>query len=127
LQSEILDAVRRGVAGSLIKGPSIFPSPGESVTQFYVTDEFPFVSLISKISPSPDWFTGVTSCSLKRGGFWIRKKIIHLYPFDAGTDSGINYLSENLRTQIQDPISKIKAVPFKKQEPIGKFVFELIN
>ena len=126
LHSELSDAIRRGSAGSIIEGPPIM-SPGKGVTNFYITSEFPLVTLATKISPSPDWFTGVSSLSLKNMmGKWVRKKKVLLYPYDAGTDSGVNYNQAKSRLQIQGPVSRIKKVPFE-EGPIGELTFELIN
>lgn len=48
---------------------------------------FPFTA------PSPDWFVGVAALNLcLRNCSWTDSKIIPLYPWDAGTDSGISYL-----------------------------------
>ena len=127
LHSELSDAIRRGSAGAIIEGPPIHPSPGQGVTHFYVTDQFPLITLASKISPSPDWFTGVSGMSLKNMmGKWVRKKRVLLYPHDAGTDSGIKYNQAKSRLQIQGPVSRIKKVPFE-EGPIGELIFELVN
>lgn len=42
--------------------------------------------------PSPDWIVGVSGLNLcTRDCTWIKNKVVDLYPYDAGTDSGISY------------------------------------
>ncbi|KAL9692241.1 hypothetical protein quinque_015842 [Culex quinquefasciatus] len=60
--------------------------------------------------PSPDWIVGVsglelclTNCS------WIENKILNLYPWDAGTDSGPTYISPDQPTNPPDAIRRIKS------------------
>lgn len=43
--------------------------------------------------PSPDWVVGVDSLNLcLKNCTWIENQIIDLFPYDAGTDSGISYM-----------------------------------
>lgn len=50
------------------------------------------VSFVSMIDPSPDWFLGVSGLDLcLRNCTWAESKIVDLYPYDAGTDSGPTY------------------------------------
>lgn len=50
------------------------------------------------ISPSPDWFVGISNLELcQEDGKWVENKIIDLYPWDAGTDKGMTYdVNQNL-------------------------------
>lgn len=46
------------------------------------------------IAPSPDWFSGIASLSMKDSkGNWFRTVVIDLPPYDAGSDSGTTYKS----------------------------------
>lgn len=43
--------------------------------------------------PTPDWIVGVSGLNLCNWDCtWAEEKIIDLYPWDAGTDSGITYM-----------------------------------
>lgn len=62
------------------------------------------------IDPSPDWIVGVsglelclTNCS------WIENKVLNLYPWDAGTDSGPTYIAPDQPTHPREVIRRIKA------------------
>lgn len=50
------------------------------------------MSLVASVVPSPDWFVGVSKYELcTESGSWLESAIYDLYPWDAGTDSGITY------------------------------------
>lgn len=45
------------------------------------------------IDPSPDWFVGVSRLELcLDNGSWVESKVLDLFPWDAGTDSGPTYI-----------------------------------
>lgn len=61
------------------------------------------------IDPSPDWIVGVSGLELcLANGSWIEEKILNLYPWDAGTDSGSTYISPDQPTHPRDVIRRIK-------------------
>lgn len=42
--------------------------------------------------PTPDWIVGVSALELCLANCsWVGQKMLNLYPWDAGTDSGITY------------------------------------
>jgi hypothetical protein len=44
--------------------------------------------------PTPDWIVGVSGLNLcNRDCTWAEQKVVDLYPWDAGTDSGISYMA----------------------------------
>ena len=79
------------------------------------------------IAPSPDWFVGVDSQSLRENGNWIENLTIDLQAYDSGTDNGDDYTSPNSDTQPAEPVFHINDGPFQDQVPIGRFVFELLS
>ena len=97
-------------------------SPGSTSITFTTTDEFPLVSLVTMIAPSPDWFVGVDSLSLMDNGVWV-DKVVTLYAWDAGTDSGTNFTSGNQNTNPQEPIFLITQGPFTGADPLGTLTF----
>ena len=81
------------------------------------------------IAPSPDWFVGVHGLRLFDEQGWVDSLTVDLFPYDAGTDSGSEYLAPNQPTQPQEPIFRITGVPFLNGgtlEPLGRFVFTRI-
>lgn len=86
-----------------------------TMTNIEVSEDFPLLSLVSMIAPSPDWFIGINGFSFLNGGNnWKTGTIfIDLFPYDAGTDSGSNYESSDLVTAPQQNISGLANVaPF---------------
>jgi hypothetical protein len=68
------------------------------------------ISFVSKISPSPDWFVGVSSFDLVSGNELIESASVRLYPLDAGSDSGTSYESPD--SPEAGPITQIQGTPF---------------
>ena len=57
-----------------------------NITQLY---------FLTVAGPSPDWFVGVSGLNLCLPNCsWVENLILDLYPYDAGTDSGISYMVE---------------------------------
>ena len=112
LDTEVETAIRAGSAGVLLSGGGIRPSPGDVDLTFDAALDFPHVTLVSMIAPSPDWFVGVSGLSLLEDGDWVDRKTVELYPYDAGTDGGTTYLSPENDTDPADPIFRIRGAPF---------------
>ena len=69
-----------------------------TLSDIIVSSDFPLLSLVSMIAPSPDWMIAINSVNLREGGSWVNEIIIPLFPYDAGTDSGTMYTSGNQPT-----------------------------
>ena len=104
-------------------------SPGSTkIDTVVVNMDHPLVTLVTMIAPSPDWFAGVTGQSLlDEDGEWVDELRVVLYPLDAGTDSGTSYTSPNENTSPQEPISSLKGVYPFSDEPVGTYIFTLIE
>jgi hypothetical protein len=87
LSSEILALGAN--ADVLIPGGGINPSPGSVSVAFTASGSHPFVSLVSMLAPSPDWFVGVSAFHLKSNGDWIESATVDLFTYDAGSDRWI--------------------------------------
>jgi hypothetical protein len=111
LDSEIEALIAAGAACELISGGGIPLSPGVVTLEFTAERDCPLVSVVSMIAPSPDWFVGVTSLSLIGAEGWIEERVVDLYPYDAGTDSGRSYTSPNEPTAVGEGIRRIEAGP----------------
>jgi len=100
-----------------------FDSPNNATSSsvlmsIQVTEDFPLLTLISMIAPSPDWFIGINSLSLlDTGGNWKDTMIIDMFPYDAGTEDGSNYSTSNAASNPQQNItSRINTTPFNNQK-----------
>jgi hypothetical protein len=126
LDAEIDALINEGSACAVISGAGVNPSPGTATVVFEATLDCPLVSAVTMIAPSPDWFVGVSGLSLLEDGRWVDQKVIELLPFDAGTDSGVNYTSPDLATDDPEPIYRIEADPLLVEgqiPPLGTFTF----
>lgn len=111
LVSEINPAITAGNARFTLTGGGIGGSPGSVSLTFpqSMRRDFPLVTLVSMIAPSPDWFVGVDSLSLIENDEWVFTKTVTLYGFDAGTDSGASYSSPDLVTTPRGIITRFTA------------------
>ena len=98
-----------------------------SYTNFEISRDYPLVSIVSMLAPSPDWFVGVDSLSLLDDeGQWRDEIVIPLFLFDAGTDSGPTYGSPNQVTTPFANTTLIEGFPALVDDalvPFGTFTF----
>ncbi len=126
LTQEIEDAIDQGDAGAVISSPGLGRSPGEVQVSFTVNKDFPLVTVVSMIAPSPDWFVGVNGLSLiDENGDFKETFQVELFAWDAGTDSGVTYTSLNQATEPPEAISSLLDTPFSEGVPLGTFTFIL--
>ena len=130
LASEIRAVIDQGTAQHLLLGGGINPSPGNTGLDFEISLEYPLITLVSMVAPSPDWFTGVHDMSLVEDGDWVRERVVTLFAYDAGTDSGATYESPDLDSQPREPIQSIAGRPLAQNgavAPVGQFTFRRID
>ena len=127
LNTEINALINNNLVQNLLSGEGISDSPGTVNLNFELSQEYPLVSLVSMIAPSPDWFIGVNSLNMRQNNQWREQFNVELKAYDAGSDSGSNYTSANTPTNPPDPISEIITSPFNNNQILGRFVFELLS
>lgn len=123
LDAEVAAAIAAGQALEVIRGGAVSPSPGSATANFGIHRDFPLVSLVTMIAPSPDWFVGVYGLSLFENGDWVEQKKIALYGWDAGTDDGPDFTSPNAASQPPQPIALLASGSFANGVPLGTFTF----
>lgn len=127
LTSEINAAIGAGTSGPRILGAGIL-SPASTTLQFTATETHSLLTLVTMIAPSPDWFLGVDGLSLKAvDGTWIDSMVVDLYAWDAGTDSGPGFNSQNQNTNPAEAISLLTAGPFFGTTPLGTFTIKRVS
>ena len=99
---------------------SVFYTPGESEIQIRVSRSMPYVTVVSMIAPSPDWFITARNIKLLESGRWMERVNIPAVLYDAGTDSGKEFNSKDEDTQPKKPIGMLKNPPLL---PIATFEF----
>lgn len=125
LLDEVQVAIDAGQAQFPLSDAPLWTVPGSTAFGFEVTPEFPLVTLVAMIAPSPDWFVGVDGLDLRPGGQWAEQITVDLYAWDAGTDSGRRYTSGDNPTSPAVPIFAITGDPFTPGVPLGTLTFTL--
>jgi len=125
--TEVDAAIAANYASALVDGDGLATAGGQiNINEVITTEDYPLLTLLSMIAPSPDWMIAVNSVSLVDGnGDWIDEITIDLYPYDAGTDSGVDYTSSDVDTNPQDPISSLQGVTPFSNEIIGTLTITL--
>ena len=127
LTSEINAATPEG-ALAVISGRGIGSPGSATISGVTVREDFPLVTLVTMIAPSPDWFVGVNGLSLLMDdGRWADEVQVVLHPLDSGTDSGTSYRSANSDTRPPQAIRSLKGVSPFSDAPIGTFTFTRIS
>jgi len=129
LRSEINRAIDASNADMIVDGRGIGRSPAMVQVEFKIRPPWNLVTVTSMLAPSPDWFVGVRDLNLLDDDKnWIDTLEVDLFVYDAGTDSGMNYDSDNLPTNPRQNIQRIQESPFLvdgEVKPVGTFRFEL--
>jgi len=74
---------------------NVLQTPGETNLMIDVTPDKRYLSFVTMIAPSSDWFTGFSSIDLKKNGEWVNSTTISLYVYVAGTDSNQGFTTEH--------------------------------
>jgi hypothetical protein len=95
------------------------PRTFATLMEIEVSEDYPLLSLVSMIAPSPDWMIAINSIHLRDGNSWVQSVTVPLFPYDAGTDSGTGYTSSNQATIPAQPITSLVNVSPFNDRPIG--------
>ncbi|CAH2092340.1 unnamed protein product [Euphydryas editha] len=101
---------RGSILRSIVKAAGLWhPRLNENTTATFSVDrKRHYLSLASMFGPSPDWVVGVNGLDLcNKDCSWAESKVIDLYPYDAGTDNGISYMSPNSETIPREKMYRI--------------------
>ncbi len=114
---------------SVISGSGLGTSPARTtISRVVVRMDYPLVTLVTMIAPSPDWFVGVSGLPLMdEFGQWAEELEVTLYPYDSGTDDGATYTSANADSSPKQPIRSLRGEAPFSNAPIGTFTFTRIE
>jgi hypothetical protein len=127
ITQEINALISAGGAYQLIAGSGLSSGLGTiTIDNVNVDADFPNISLLTMIAPSPDWLAMIPNQKLTdTNDDWLNSLSVDVYATDAGTDSGTTYTSSNADTNPRENISSLENTsPFSGQI-IGTFVFTL--
>lgn len=126
-RDEVNAAIGAGTGLDLIEGSGI-GTPASTSEVFTVTTEHSFVTLVTMIAPSPDWFVGVHGLELLDAqGRFVDQIVVPLLAYDAGTDNGVNFTSSNQDQTPHAPIERVTGGPFTGNDPLGTFTFTRVQ
>ena len=110
LLDEIKALIEAGTAHEALSGGGLPTSPSSVSMEFDVVPSHPYVTLVSMLAPSPDWFVGVSGLSLlDEDGAWKESETVMLLLYDAGTDDGATFTSGNADSDPAQPISRLSS------------------
>ena len=144
LEKEIAQHINKTVWKSFKTSGPISGVGSLSGTDIEVTDNYPLVSMASRLIPSPDWFFGLDGYqSLCLDGRWLDENIHSSYyitnPMDAGTQYGRSFYdkdNENIPHQNISVVVHISPNPnvryplhlgFEDQSRLGYFTFRKVR
>ncbi len=95
-------------------------APGTTSTIIKVRDGYDYLSLVSMIAPSPDWFVAAEDIYLYENGVWLDSITVPVYGFDAGTENGTEYTSTNPSTNPPVPIQRLSTEVYDDLVPFAE-------
>ncbi|MFG0298771.1 MAG: spondin domain-containing protein [Phycisphaerales bacterium JB047] len=128
LQAEVDAHIAAGTADQFLSLRGIPTSPDVRDDAFVANADYPLLSIVTMIAPSPDWFVGIHDVDLRPGGVWVRELVFDLYPYDSGTDAGVNFVGPNIDITPHLPILNIAdQFPFEGTGRLGTFRITLTS
>ena len=110
--NEEIDIIRGG-------GRALDRDLGAADVYFYQTsavrlgfnDESHYLTWLSRIAPSPDWFVAIDQFDMRPNGEWADSIVIYPDAYDAGTDNGQTFYSSDLPAEPRNAIDLIRSQP----------------
>jgi len=127
ITQEINNLIATGTAYELIIGSGLGTGPGTiAINDVNVDLDFPNISLLTMIAPSPDWIATISNLKLTDASDnWLASISVDVYATDAGTDSGVFYNVSDVNTDPRVEISSLQNTPPFSDQIIGTFTFTL--
>ncbi|XP_068083478.1 spondin-1 [Anabrus simplex] len=126
-RTDALEAQSQGEGGVYdeFMAPPIPTGAGRTEAEFFVDGNHSRVSLMSRITPSPDWFIGIDSFDLCVNGNWLDSITIEVDPVDAGTDNGFTFTAPNWPTEPQGTVYRVTS--HYPSHPAGSFYYPIMK
>lgn len=121
LRSDLASAMTSGFVKHVATRPMGSGPAQRFALELVVDCENHYVSGISMLAPSPDWFVAVTRANIldQDGNFrdFVRGR---LFVYDAGTDSGDTFAAANMETVPKENIVRFMGPPFEQRLGVYK-------
>ncbi|WP_346882279.1 spondin domain-containing protein [uncultured Algibacter sp.] len=119
MNNDVQLAIDADNAEQFINLGDLFIGSENSITlnNIEIKQEFPLLSMLSMIAPSPDWMMAINSLNLREGDSWKPSIVMDLFPYDAGTENGSTYSLSNPATSPRGNITSLMGVaPFNNEK-----------
>ena len=103
-KSEFDQSKAEGQANAYSESVELLSLPNSTTLTIELDEDYPLLTALSMIAPSPDWFVGVNNVNLIQNDVWVSELTLPLLALDAGTDSGVDFTSANQVTNPKEPI-----------------------
>ncbi|MFT4969416.1 MAG: hypothetical protein ACI9O4_001163 [Chitinophagales bacterium] len=122
INEELEFFVNTGEGLDVIQG-NRFDSPGNSSKiQLGLREGYHYVTAVSMIAPSPDWFvSATTSLQDQTDGLWYDEVTSYVISYDAGSDDGTSFSSAN------SPLDSIEPVTYLSEGPLTEGLDSVVN
>lgn len=84
--------------------PEQLPGPGTSERIIRMHPDFPLVTFVTMLGPSPDWFVGVSGYDLTEAGEWQDSASVDLVLYDGGSEDGTVPRMQNPASAVQEEV-----------------------
>lgn len=114
LRSELEAARAEGMVGD-IQIDTTMPGPsGSAGVTLEVNCDFPFISAVSMVAPSPDWIVPVFRFATlrRKNGKYKKRGMRQLDVWDAGTDAGKTLTARNRKSKPKENIHPVQGTDF---------------
>lgn len=131
IENDITKLINGGTALDQFKGES-FDSPGNNTAQIGVRAGHHFVTVMSMIAPSPDWYVAATTSLIDpTDGEFYDMVTVHAMTFDAGTDAGNTFVSADTPVEPRDVVTILNEGPLTEGTDtivnMGRFIFTRVK
>ncbi len=111
LQTELEAKITKGEGLDFIFGNELTNGTGEITVDVNVDVTNSAITLVSALMPSPDWYVGAINVNLYNGSNFIDSTTVTAVVYDSGSDSGLTFTADNIKTDPQLPISLLVDAP----------------
>lgn len=127
LDQEVQELIDAGNAFDLVTSTHI-NAAGIASTELKVSNENSTVSIVSKITPSPDWFVSAKNIQLFENNEWV-DKIETVVIYDAGTVAGTSFYEPNTPRTAPIEVSELIGGPLNPNDSsiLGTVRFERVK
>ncbi|HEY9838875.1 MAG TPA: spondin domain-containing protein [Candidatus Obscuribacterales bacterium] len=126
LDQEIKMGMMMNTVGQLFETDFFLDVNAPKMFTVHVSDQYPLVSVVGMIAPSPDWFVGVANVNLMENGKWVDSKSVDAYAWDAGSDDGATYLAADKDASPKHPTMMASGKHFMMKNmtpPVARLTF----